>query len=388
MKYIDAIKKYYNCFSTIYYNQFFGKNQSRIAISGKLNFRNALIWIAISVFLIFVSTVMNKGYVWICLILGLIAIIAVIIKSKLIYKNLEHKPRNINLYQRELPSNLRPAQVRLLLQDGLVDEKSLAATIVDLIDRGYLDIRRKEEKVNDKMKLFKDREIIISKTNKPTDNLLRYEKFVIKWFIEKYGDGKEVSADIIMEKLHKNIYKEQPCDLFECWQGLVFLSFPLKKFYKITLAGKSSLLYLLLSFLGFTPAIPIIGQALGVYALGCLLFASPSCILNDQGIEEKDKWLDLKRYLEDYSNIGQNTTEIVSIWEFYLTYSIALGIKSISSQEIEAFFGDNIYNKFENIQDEASLQENEIKIIEEVNGDYKQVLYEEIKEEINKLDLK
>lgn len=123
---------------------------------------------------------MNKGYVWICLILGLIAIIAVIIKSKLIYKNLEHKPRNINLYQRELPSNLRPAQVRLLLQDGLVDEKSLAATIVDLIDRGYLDIRRKEEKVNDKMKLFKDREIIISKTNKPTDNLLRYEKFVIK----------------------------------------------------------------------------------------------------------------------------------------------------------------------------------------------------------------
>ena len=79
---------------------------------------------------------------------------------------------------------------------------------------------------------------------------------------------------------------------------------------------------------------------------------------------------------------------MVSIWEFYLTYSIALGIKSISSQEIEAFFGDNIYNKFENIQDEASLQENEIKIIEEVNGDYKQVLYEEIKEEINKLDLK
>ena len=145
MKYIDAIKKYYNCFSTIYYNQFFGKNQSRIAISGKLNFRNASIWIAISVFLIFVSTVMNKGYVWICLILGLIAIIAVIIKSKLIYKNLEHKPRNINLYQRELPSNLRPAQVRLLLQDGLVDEKSLAATIVDLIDRGYLDIRRKSK---------------------------------------------------------------------------------------------------------------------------------------------------------------------------------------------------------------------------------------------------
>ena len=135
----------------------------------------------------------NKN-IWIYAVIGLIAIMIVIIKSKLTYKKLEHKPINVNLYQRDLPSNLRPAHVRLLLNDGLVDEKSLVSTIVDLIDKGYLEIRRGEKEVEDKTDLFRNREIILYKTSKSTDELLRYEKFIIDWFIEKYGDGKQVSS--------------------------------------------------------------------------------------------------------------------------------------------------------------------------------------------------
>ena len=56
----------------------------------------------------------------------------------------------------------------------------------------------------------------------------------------------------------------------------------------------------------------------------------------------------LKRYIDDFYNIEKNTIEMVKIWQFYLTYSISLDIESISSKEIEAFFGDNIYNYFEN----------------------------------------
>ena len=89
---------------------------------------------------------------------------------------------------------MRPAHVRLLLNDGLIDEKSLVSTIVDLIDKGYFEIRRGEKEVEDKTDLFRNREIILYKTNKSTKELLRYEKFVIDWFIEKYGDGKQVSS--------------------------------------------------------------------------------------------------------------------------------------------------------------------------------------------------
>ena len=141
----------------------------------------------------FFEVTINKN-IGIYAIIAIIAIIAVIIKSKLLYKRLEHKPININIYQRDLPSNLRPAHVRLLLNDGLIDEKSLVSTIVDLIDKGYLEIRRGEKEVEDKTDLFRNREIILYKTSKSTDELLRYEKFIIDWFIEKYGDGKQVSS--------------------------------------------------------------------------------------------------------------------------------------------------------------------------------------------------
>ena len=141
----------------------------------------------------FLEVTINKN-IGIYAIIAIIAIIIVIIKSKLLYKRLEHKPININIYQRDLPSNLRPAHVRLLLNDGLIDEKSLVSTIVDLIDKGYFEIRRGEKEVEDKTDLFRNREIILYKTSKSTDGLLRYEKFIIDWFIEKYGDGKQVSS--------------------------------------------------------------------------------------------------------------------------------------------------------------------------------------------------
>lgn len=294
----------------------------------------------------FFEITLNRN-IWIYAIVALLAIILVIIKNRIIYSKLEHKPLNINLYQRDLPSNLKPAHVRMLLHDGLVDEKSLAATILDLIDKGFLDIKRENKELENKIDLFRNREIIISKTNKDTSKLLRYEKFLIDWFIEKYGNGRVVTSGQIMEKLHKNIYKEQPYNLFECWQGLVFLSFPLKKFYKIKSITNLRIIYLLFTILGFITIIPLLSEFLGIYGLGCLMFASPLCVLNDDGIEEKDKWLDLKRYLKDFSNIEENTIEMVKIWQFYLTYSISLDIESISSEELENFFGDNIYNYFE-----------------------------------------
>ena len=189
---------------------------------------------------------------------------------------------------------------------------------------------------------------------------------------------------VVMENLRKTTYKEQPCSLFACWQGLVLLSFPLKQFYKRTPAGNLRGVYLLFTLLGLIPLIPFVGEFLGIYGLGCFMFASPLCILNDNGIEEKDKWLDLKKYLEEFSNMEKNTTEMVKIWQFYLTYSIALGMESISSEEIEAFFGDNIYNYFENHQEETRLENKEIEILEEVRGDYRQILDKEIEEEMQK----
>ncbi len=55
MKYIDAITRYYNCFSSSGYTKIKGKNKSRVHISGKLNFKRVFLWICISIFMLLIS---------------------------------------------------------------------------------------------------------------------------------------------------------------------------------------------------------------------------------------------------------------------------------------------------------------------------------------------
>lgn len=144
----------------------------------------------------------------------MVAVIIVILQSIFTYKKLESKPQNIDIYQRELPSKLRPAHVRLLLNDGLIDEISLSATILDLIDKGYLDIEREKTHIVSKEDIFKKNNIKLIKTGKAEDNLFEYEKFLISWIIDKYGNGKEVSMEKIHENLINNVNEEQPNKLF------------------------------------------------------------------------------------------------------------------------------------------------------------------------------
>ena len=47
--------------------------------------------------------------------------------------------------------------------------------------------------------------------------------------------------------------------------------------------------------LGFFPLFPLISPLLFIYGLGCLLFSTPLYVLNQNGSEEKDNWLDLKK---------------------------------------------------------------------------------------------
>ncbi len=123
---------------------------------------------------------------------------------------------------------------------------------------------------------------------------------------------------------------------------------------------------------------------MGIYGLGCILFASPIYILNDEGIEEKDSWLDLKKYLQDFSNIQDKTTEMVVLWNYYLTYSMILDLPSISKEEITNFFGWNIYNT-KTPKNKIIKNYKEYKIIKKLKHDeYPKNLEEEINNELSK----
>ncbi len=346
MDYIIALMNYYGRFSSRDTRTTNGTKKATVSLSGKITATNIVSWLSISIFFAVIGIALKKEYALILGILYIVAVIIVILQSIFTYKKLESKPQDIDIYQRELPSKLRPAHVRLLLNDGLIDEISLSATILDLIDKGYLDIEREKTHIVSKEDIFKKNNIKLIKTGKAEDNLFEYEKFLISWIIDKYGNGKEVSMEKIHENLINNVNEEQPNKLFLEWQGLVLVAFPFKKYYKIRTNNNKTWIYTIFILLGIFPIIPGLGQVLAIYGLGCLLMANPKCILNKLGIEEKDSWKDLKKYLLDFSNIQDKSIEMVNVWEFYLTYSLVLNINTKANKKIEEFIGEKIYSEF------------------------------------------
>lgn len=106
--------------------------------------------------------------------------------------------------------------------------------------------------------------------------------------------------------------------------------------------------------------------------------------MNDEGIEEKDSWLDLKKYLQDFSNMRDKSMEMVVLWNYYLTYSMVLDLQSISKEEIVEFFGWNIYNTKKQ-KDEIIRKDNEYKIIEKIQySENKEMIEKEINSELSK----
>lgn len=288
------------------------------------------------------------------------------IKRYIYLKTKEPKPYNVNLYNRELPSKLTPAHARFLVFDGLVDSLSLASTILDLVDRGYLKIES-----NDNLDLF-NKELYISRTGKPFDNLFEYEKYLINWFFNE----EKVSSTELKNKLKSR----NSSDKYAIFQGLITISFPLEKYYrkvknykkkrKTFMAIAFYILFFLVICCFLMPVnyyVILICVFISIYLYGNVLFSNPSYFLNQEGVELKDKYLDLKRFLKEFSQIDQRTSEMVVLWNFYLPYSIALGMEGIAYEEINNFFDDSIYYQYEN-NDELESKERIEKINESIEN--------------------
>lgn len=263
------------------------------------------------------------------------------IKIKSIKK--DSKPININMYNRDLPEAITPAHARLLVYDGKVDEMTLASTIMDLIDRGYLKI----ETVMNKEDIF-TKDIFILRTNKNQDELFEYEKYLINWF---FDSERKSSVDI-----HKLLINDNtnPCEKFSIFQGLLLLSFPFDRYYRKKYnMNKLEIISVILIFVSFfifsismfvNSYLYFLWEFIFLFGFSNIIFKDSVYSINQKGAEVRDKFLDLKRFLIEFSKINEKTSEMISLWDFYLSYSIALGIEGIASEEISNFFGNNIYN--------------------------------------------
>lgn len=356
MKYKTYVQNYFNFSSGIRTN--INKySKSFIHISGKPNKSTIIFFLIYCVVMTFLycACITNPiVYIYnikidftlffmLTILTAFLAIITVFIKSIFVFKKVEPKHTNINIYNRDIPSKLKPLHVRMLLNDGRIDELSLASTILDLTDKGYLEIKDINRTKINKKHFFSNKNLVIYRTDKPIDNLLKYESFLIEWFINYCGNGKSVSSNELHKKLVDPANIINTNEYFEFFQALAIISFPLNKYYNKCKTTKERAIYAIMIFCFFIPTIPFIGLFLEIYSIGNLFFCTPMYTLNQKGTEELDCWLDLKNYLEDFSDIKNKTAEMIILWEHYLSYSVALNLKSLASKEITDFFGKNIY---------------------------------------------
>ena len=327
------------------------KAKSRIYIIGRCNKILIFMYLWISFFVGIVRAVdkydksINLDKLGISFLVFLAVTIILIIKSYYIHHKLIPKATNINIYERELPSNLRPAHVRLLMNDGLVDEYTLASTLLDLVDRDYLKLEyNKSTDTNLKENLFKDKDIIITRTNKPIDNLFEYEKYLIEWFLG-YNDGETITGEQLHQSLIKDIDNDNlyPCDRMNFFSALVLTSFPLEKYYTKINRKKRSIIYVIFMLLGFIPNSSYLCEFLSLYGFGTIFLVNPLYVFNQDGVNLRKSYENLKKYLEDFSQIKNKDLQNIELWGFYLTYSIALEVDSKAFNELVSFFGDEIF---------------------------------------------
>lgn len=361
MNIYDVIK-YFNLQSFSTYNGNGGMN-NEIVISGKFRKKYFLVFLFLTgCFVLF--DIMNM--VLFPLIIDFFAYFLVFIEHIILFIRLEKKVK-IDFYHRQLPSNLKPAHVRMLMNDGLIDEISIATTLMDLIDKGYLKIEAHE---ND-MDFFKySDDIILTKTDKNTDDLLKYEVFLIDWFINICGDGRKVTKKELHDRLN-DMSSLTSNERYNNFKAYVIISYPFYKFYKRHCLKihkfKSYLAVCLIlftcviaPFLSFNSAISI--AALPIIGFGILFFNNPIFTLNSSGFTEKNNWTSLKKFFTDFTKINEKRADMIVLWSYYLTYSVALDENVIAKDEIVNFFGTNIHVGNDAYSSSDSNSENDIRI--------------------------
>ena len=326
-----------------------GMNQE-IAISGKVRKNSLLVFLFFTVpFVVWdIMSVIGSGNITLLpLILDICAYCFVFLEHIILFYVLKKRTK-IDFYQRQLPSNLKPAHVRMLMNDGLIDKVSVGTTLMDLIDKGYLKIKEHEQD-NDFFK-YNDEAVLI-KTNKDTIGLLKYEEFLIDWFINVCGDGSKVTKKELHDRLD-DLDSVTSNDRYNEFKAYVIISYPFYKLYKNHLKIHKYKSFLAIGLILFTAFVmPIFSflfsfisiAALPIIAFGLLCFNNPAYTLNDSGSIEFNNWMALKKFLHEFTIIKERNAEMISLWSFYLTYSVALEENKIAKDEIIDFFGINIH---------------------------------------------
>lgn len=261
-------------------------------------------------------------------------------------------------YFRELPEkNTTPGEAVYILEEPYNKftsyfGKILSATLLDLKLKKYIDLKtEKDQKGKEK--------IIISRLKQPDDNLKEDEKTILKFIcnidkkeeeitvkrLEKYISDHYPSVEKLIKQSEKaiekqlgeeNIYNKKQKEEYLNYSGLAGVYYVF------------AILTLIIILWAFPLAIVFL-----INGILCSSVKKNINVLTQKGINDKEKWKGLKKYMEDFSLLNEKEVPAIEVWEQYLVYATAFGIADKVLKQLKTVY-PNI-DELDNINSSAYM---------------------------------
>lgn len=251
-------------------------------------------------------------------------------------------------YYRELPGEYTPAEMSVLMTMGMVNTRDITATLMDLVRKGVL-ILRKETYIKDGF--FKDKEVedysLSLNPEAPPVQLKRHEEFLIGWFIRTIGRGGHVFLDEISAYAKTTAGARQFSKDYQRWCTLAKKEADKNKFFdKTSDRGRvAAILIGMFGYFGIGLALLTILQAVtGIFLviLGIIMFIFGIRLTRRTayGNEQNAMWKAFRNFLKDFSRLDKAEMPSIVIWEHYLVYAISLGVAKEVIRQLPLVFSD------------------------------------------------
>lgn len=278
-----------------------------------------------------------KIIVIVCILINAILVIIFIKKAIKYYKKLKqltkYQPTTKLEYYRDLPEEkATPGEAVKILNTEIASfmptsfGKVFSATMLDLALKGYLEIKQEKNQ--------KGKDIIQINILKEADDTIKQdEQYIIKFVkkaskekntltlkeLENYIKNHPTSTDNLLKATYGDVKKQ----LIE--QGIINKQEEKEyRKYKDKQTGYILGIIFLLCFTFIAFIIPAI--ILIIDAILCGKIAKKINVLTQKGVDQKEEWKSLKKYMEDFSMLDKREVPELVIWEKYLVFATAFGI--------------------------------------------------------------
>lgn len=267
-------------------------------------------------------------YIIVITLLCILFIFKAIKYGKKLKKLKKYKPEQELEYFRELPEkDVTPGEAIYILEEpynkfSIYFGKIFSASILNLKLKNYIDLRvEKNEKGKDK--------IYIKRLKQEDEKLKSDESEILKFIykakpakdeieikeLEKYITSHSTSVEKLIKENEKLIETQlEKSDILNKTEKKEYINYSV-------LSG----LYFVFIFITLVLAFPL-SIILLINAILCYKIMKRINVLTQKGIDNKEKWKGLKKYMEDFSLLNEKEIPAIQIWEKYLVYATVFGI--------------------------------------------------------------